>query len=242
MNLMQFWQTKNPAWDEANEGGNGGNPPADPSPASPNPAPAAPDYSWMPDQFRSDDGPDFDGFRAHYDEITAAQAIRDEVLADVPEDGKYEFAVPDDLDFGEIPLPDDFSVNLKTDDPVFEPLFGELGQFMKAHGIPKSAAPDMMKMLAKYEATQFSQFHQREKAARDEMGNAYESRKNEVTRLLETRLPPEAAKEVAILTASANGLRALEKLLSPRGMPAPAPVPRPSKQDDLEAYYNNPSR
>ena len=39
-----------------------------PEPTPPSEAPAAPDYNWLPEDYRKDGNPDFDAFRAHYDD------------------------------------------------------------------------------------------------------------------------------------------------------------------------------
>lgn len=246
MNLMHFWKT--PVWEMPGEPASDGNPSVTPSPAPTTAEPTthetqpeASDYSWMPEQFRSGDAPDFNAFREHYDGIVAAQAIRDEALAEVPEDGKYEWAIPE-MDYGELPLPADFAVNLKTDDPAISPLFDELGAFMKAHNMPKAAASDMMKLLAKYEAAQFSQFYQQNEASKKEMGTSFDSRSAEVARLLDARLPADLAAVIKPLTKSGGGVRALEKLLGPRGMTPPATVPQAASKNDLDDYYSKPTR
>ena len=235
MKLMNKLTKYQPVW--APEDGSGtppSDPPApegnDPAPAAGepagDPAPAAPaeaDYSFLPEQFRSDDGPDIDGFQAHYDELVSEHAQRQEALAGVPEDASgYEFAIPDELDFGELDLPDDFAVNLKTDDPTMAPLFEGLGGFMHKHGLPKDAAGDLMGMIAKYEATKYSQLHSAAKAEMQSLGSSAQSRIANVKRSLESKLPAELASALSQHTTTAKAVQALEKLLAPRSLNAPA--------------------
>lgn len=237
MSLMLHWKTINRYLAPADEG----TPPAEPTPAVPTPAepaaePEGPDYSWLPEQYRGEAEPDLTGFRTHYDDIMAEKAIRDEALAEVPEDGRYEFAMPEALDFGEMQLPEDFAVDLKTDDPALAPLFDELGSVMKKHNMPKSAAGEMMGLIAKYEAAKFSKFFTEESESLKQMGAAAGNRRESVIRLLEAKLPAPLAQKVAVLTASADGIRALESLLKPRGMPSPNPTPTPAADDEQARY------
>lgn len=243
MNLMQHWKTKKPTWAPADEGAPApdeppveeGAPPADP-PADP---PAEPDYSFIPDQYRSDDGPDIDGFKAHYDELAAAQAIRDEALADVPEDAAgYEFALPDELDFGELDLPEGFEVGLKTDDPALAPLFSELGGIMHKHNLPKGATGEIMSVLAKYEATKFSGHYAAAQTEMEALGASGPSRIANIERALQARLPADQMDAIKAVTSTAAGVKALESLIKPRGPRTINPEPpEPPATNPLDARY-----
>ncbi len=243
MNLMDFWKTKLPVWEEPGEAGSGapdGDAP-DGAPAGDAPETAAPDYSFLPEQYRSGETPDIEGFRTHYDEMAARIAVMEETAGEIPEDASgYELAIPDDLDFGDLDLPENFSVELKTDDPAMAPLFGELGGFMHKHGLPKSAAGDVMGLLAKYEASKYSESYAAANTEMASLGATADSRIANVERALQTRLPENLVAGLKGAVQTADGVKALEKLLSVRGPTAPTPQPIPTADDDgLSARYNS---
>lgn len=198
-----------------------------------------PDLSWLPSDFQGDDGPDLNGFKEHYEELAAAQAIAAEANQDVPEDPTgYEFAVPEDIDFGELPLPENYSTKLKADDPAMAPLFEELGGMMHELGLPKSATPKLMGLLAKYEATKYSGFYTAGQQQMETLGPTANARISNVQRALESKLPAEHAKALSAAVTTADGVRALEKLLAPRGMTTPTPEPKPATEEDhLNSRY-----
>lgn len=214
--MHEFWM-KTPLWDAPNEGEPGGT--VDP---------AEPDFSFVPEQFRADGNLDWGGFRTHYDDVIAEKAIRDEAMADVPEDGKYEWALPDKLDFGELELPEDFAVNLRTDDPAFAPLFEELGGIFHKHNMPKGAAGEVLGVLAKYRATEYSQAVAASNAEMQALGTAAQSRISNIGRMLDSRLPADEAAALKAATTTANGVRALERLFKPRG-----PITTPSQPQGM---------
>jgi hypothetical protein len=231
------------------EGASGGEAPVDAGGETPaaetDTAPAdqaAPTYDWMPEQFRGDDGPDFDGFRQHYTDLAAEAAIRNEALASVPEapDG-YDLALPEDLDFGDLDLPENFAVELKTDDEAMATLFDELRGFLHESQLPKEAGQKVMGMLAKYEARQYAKAASEVDAQIKQLGPQAGERLSRVTRSLETKLSAPQATALKSALRSADAVRALETLLAPRSLGANnAPKPRPPA-DDLEAYYSTPT-
>lgn len=204
--------------------------------AAPAPAPApeaapAPDLSWLGEEYRGDTGLNFETFRPHYEELLAAEARRAEAPA-APENGEYQFAIPEDLSFEGMDLPEGYAVQIKSDDPAFQPLFGELADFLKANNMPQDAAAGMMGMLAKYEATREAQANAARKAEAAKLGStpaAQKARLETVKRSVETRLPTEQAKALMAATQSLAGVQALEALLAPRG--GQPPVPRPAASD-----------
>ena len=208
-------------------------PPLDGAPDTP---PAA-DYSFLPEKYRSGEAPDIDGFKAHYDELVSAQAMREEALAGVPEDAAgYEFAVPDDLDFGDLELPEGFSVNLKSDDPAMAPLFEGLGGFLHKNNLPKEASGELMGLLAKYEAAKFSPLYVLSKSELGSLGTSGQSRIANIERALTSRLPAELAGALKGATTTANGVKALEKLLAPRTLSTPTPQPNAEDLDNMSPY------
>ena len=211
----------------------GGGPPSEGDPPEADTAPEAPDLSWLPEGFRSKDGaPNLDDFRAHYEDLASKDAQRQEALADVPEapDG-YEFAIGE-VDYGDLDLPEDFEVNLAVDDPAFQPMFQELGNVLHKYQLPKGAASELTGLLAKYEATRFSQGLAAVRQEAEALGANAEARVSAVKRSLESQLPADLAKGLMGATTTAAGVKALEKLLAPRTMrTAPARQSGP----DLEA-------
>lgn len=231
MNLMQTWKNIRPMLAPADEGAPAGDPP--PAQATPPAAdPAAPDFSWYPEQFRGDGGPDHDGFQAHFEEMAAAQAIQQEALADVPADASgYEFAVPDAIDYGDLQLPEDFAFQLKTDDPALAPVFEELGGIMHKHNLPKGAASELLGVMAKYQATEYSQAYAQSQQEYQALGPTAGARISNITRALGTRLPAEQADALKAAATTAQGVKALEALLLPRG---PATTPSQPNTPDVE--------
>ncbi len=237
MNLMHILNLKSPTW--APDEPAGAPPESDPAPAGDPPAappedaaPDAPNFDWIPEEFRSDDGPNFDGFKSHYEEMVAAQTSAKE---DVPEDADgYEFAIPEEMDFGDMDLPKDFAVELKADDEAFAPLFKDLGGFLHKHGIPKSATPELMQTLAKYEASKASRAMAGLDAEMQALGAKAGARIETINRALDNRLPEEMATALKGTITTAAGVQALEKLLGPASLSAPAGEPQP-EEDPIQA-------
>jgi len=220
----------------------GGNPAPEPAPV---PAPdAGPDLSFIPADFHAEGKPDLSKFSAHYQDLVAEDAKRREAMADVPVDGKYEFALPEDFKFDGIEgLPEGFAVELATDDPDLQPLYAGLGEVLKEIGAPKAAAPKLAGLIAKYEAVQYQKAMRANAVEMAKLGTEAQqnSRIAAVQRGLETVMPAEEAKAVLGAIRSANFLRGLETLLSPRTMTTPTPTPpKASPEADLESFYATP--
>ncbi|MBR9765363.1 MAG: hypothetical protein GYB53_18045 [Rhodobacteraceae bacterium] len=219
-----------------------GDPPATP-PADP---PAAPDLSFIGDDYRTDGQPDVDRFGEHYQELLAEQARRQEQLAEVPEDGVYDFTVPEDFDLG-VELPDGVEIQaIDPNDEAMAPLFSQLGTFLKENNLPKSAGGQVMGLLKKYEATKLHGLIQQQDAEWQTLGAndaAREARVATVQRALDAKLPADQAAALKKLTYGAAPLKALEALVSPRGPRSGATVLHPkSVEEDLEDYYATPSK
>lgn len=240
MNLMTNLTKFQRVMEAPAEGGTGGAPAGDPpAPAAGNEPPST-DFSWVPEEYRGgDDGPDFAAFSSHYNEVIAQRAIAEEALSNVPADGAgYELAIPENLDFGELDLPEGFEVQLSTDDPVVAPMFEELGGLLHKHNIPKDAAGEFMGLLARYEAAKFSGLYSQGQAELQQLGNGHASRIANVKHILESQLPSEMAEALMGATVTANGVKALEKLLATRSMASPTPTPPEAKEEDpLAARY-----
>jgi hypothetical protein len=202
------------------------------------------DLSFIPADFHADGKPDLSKFSQHYQDLVAEDAKRREAQADVPADGNYEFALPQDFKFDGIEgLPEGFMVELATDDPDLQPLYAGLGEVLKEIGAPKAAAPKLAGLIAKYEAVQYQKAMRANAAEMAKLGTEtqQQSRIAAVQRGLETVMPAEEAKAVLGAIRSANFLRGLETLLSPRTMTTPTPAPpKASPEADLESFYATP--
>ena len=211
---------------------------SEPNPPTPDPdTPAAPDYSWVPEAYQTDDGPDFAKFREDYDAGMAAKAQMAE--RNTPEDASgYEFALPEDLDFSDIEgLPENFTVKALTDNEVFKPLYDKLGEVMHKHGAPAEMAGDVMQLLARYKATEVADGMSKAQAELATVPN-WETRLPTIERAIDARLPTEEAAGLKAVIRSAPALRALEKILSPKNAGSAPPAPGPATETDpLAARY-----
>ena len=200
------------------------------------PSPEAPDLSFVPTDFHVEGKPDLTKFRDHYQDLVAADAQRREALADVPEDGIYVFALPDDLKFDGLDLPEGFAVTLDTESEAMKPLYAEMGAILKELGAPRAAAGKVGALIARYEAARFSEAYAAQKAEMAKLGPTADARVGSVQRKLQATLPAEQAEALAGATRSAAALQALEKLLAPKSMPAPAAVPNTAGLEGLTPF------
>lgn len=220
----------------APEGGEGGGVPNEPSPAAVEPsaaeassaASAAPDLSWIGEEYRGEAGLNLDAFRPHYEELLAEQARRAERDAEVPQDGTYDFALPETLDLSGLELPAGYTPEIRTDDP----LFADLGALLSKHGLPKSAAPELVGLLARYEAQQTAALYKQSKEEAAKLGATpaqAQARLSQLQRTMQARLPADQAEALMGAATTYAGVLALERLLAPRGIGAT--VPQPAKPD-----------
>ena len=210
-----------------------GGSPAAPADAEPpvETTPAAPDYGWMPEEYRSGDAPDFDGFKNHYQDLVAEQARRAEE-SQVPE--AYDFKLPEDFDLG-VELPEGVQIALDTDNP----LFNEFGGFLKEKGISQEVASGLTGLLARYQAQQYAQQHAAAAREFETLGAteaARDARVGSVQRALETRLPQDQAAALMGAVTSASGVKALEAILKPRGGTSPAPSAKGADLENLSGF------
>jgi hypothetical protein len=206
--------------------------PAAAAQVAPEPA-AGPDLSFVPTDYHTDGNPDLVKFGAHYQDLVAQDAQRRESMVDVPEDGAYNFALPDDLKFDGIDVPADFKVDLDTEG--MKPLYDELGAMLKELNAPQAAAGKVAGMIATYEAMKEARAMSEWTADMKTLGSEAQisARFGAVQRKLETMLPAADAK--ALLSRgmiSAKGIQALEKLVGPKGMNSP--VAQPNNNAELE--------
>lgn len=208
------------------------------TPAAVEPAPVvetAPDLSFIPADYHTDGKPDLGKFTSHYQELVTADMQRKEALAAVPE--AYDFAVPADLKFDGLDLPEGFTVKAMVDDAEIKPLYDELGSVLKEIGAPAGAAGKVAGLLAKYEAIKSSRAFAAAKAEKSALGTPEQAdaRISAVTRRLDATLPKDQADALKSMTGSAKALQALEKLLGPTGT-TPTPTPAGAGDDNLDPY------
>lgn len=199
--------------------GNGGAAPVVPD------APQAPDLSFIPESYHVEGKPDVAAFKAGYDELVSFKAQRDEALAGIPKTAdEYELTAPETIDFGDLELPEGYKFEL-SDDPAIQPVLGELRGILHKHGLPKEAASELLGLLGKYQAIGDAKNLASWKAGRAELGAASQSRIDNVSRLLDARLPAQMATDLKDSLGTGGAIKALEKLLSPTGMTPPPPQP-----------------
>lgn len=229
MNLTQLWN-KQRLFEQPD--------PANPGSATP------PDYSFLPEEFQGgDDGPNITGFTEHYEAMAASHGRLASMMEGVPETPEdYQFEIPE-IDYTEMGLPDDFALELKTDDEHLAPLIGELGTLLHQHNIPSEAAGAFIGLLAKYEATtqavSTKAWESKQAEIRKELGPQAQQRISTAQRLVEARLPKIEAEGLAPAFSSVGGIKALERLLSPQNAtPGDGPAPSPGGSTDwAKSYY-----
>jgi hypothetical protein len=186
--------------------------PAPEAPAAPAPAAEGPDLSWMPEDYRKDGTPDLDAFRTHYEDMAASLSALTDGAPQVPETpDAYQFAVPEDIDFGDIKAPDWFKFEVDAENP----LWGEVRGWMHEMKMPAEASKGLVSMLAKYEAAKAAQADATARAEMESLGQGATARIDKIQRTIETRVRGEKQRN-ALLQAltSADAVRALEELIS----------------------------
>lgn len=219
---------------QASDGGQGGQS----ATPDPNAAPATPDFGFVPADFQAEGKPDWSKFSAHYQDLVARDAQFSDRQSQVPEDGAYEWALPQDFKLDGLELPDGYSPSVAADDEALKPIFADLGAALKEWGIPKEGSAKLMGMLARYEATRQSQAFAAAKADMAALGTPaqQQARVGAVERLIDARLPADQAKSLkAAFVPSAAAVRALEALLGPRGGTTPNPQPPGPSTENMTA-------
>jgi hypothetical protein len=186
-------------------------PAADPAPA-PAPTTEGPDLSWMPEDYRKDGAPDFDAFRTHYEDMAASLSVLSENQPQVPETpDAYEFAAPEEIDFGDIQAPDWFKFEVDNDNA----LWGEVRNWMHEMKMPAEASQGLVSMLAKYEAMKASEADATVKQEMESLGQGSVARIQKIQRTIETRVRGEKQRNALLQSlTSADAVRALEELIS----------------------------
>ena len=226
--------------------------PAQPAPnaAPPEPAattdpaqvssPTSPDLSFFGEDFMKDGALDTDAVQTHWQDMLAEEAKRAEANADIPKDGRYDFKLPEDMDYGEIQLPEGVKIELApVDDPAFAPVYDEAAKFLHENGIGASKAKGLVQLMAKFEAAKTAQLHAKALEGYNSLGandQARDARIAKVNRAIESRLPADAAAALKSVTRDPGALRALETLLSAPGLTAPTPTPKNAVDPKLTGY------
>ena len=236
MNLTNYWDRK---VTRQVAGAEQGSTPA-PAPESAPVPEAAPDLTFIPQDFYADGKPDFAKFTEHYQGLVAADATAKERAALIPEDAAYDISLPDDMKFEGLDLPEGFKVDLALDDPSFQPIAADLKAFLKDAGAPKDAGKTVATLIARYEAAKYSKGFAQLKEDAKLLGTPAQAqaRTEVVGRALLARLPEDQANAVRSMTGNAKALMALETLLSPKGLGNPTPAPT-APADPLAARYPN---
>lgn len=234
----------------------GGSPaPVTPSPAAADPAPAAataepvagsepaaapvapagPDFSWVPENYRSGDDVDFQRLSEDFTNRSAELARLQEQRGQVPESpDAYEMAVPEDIDYGEITPPEWFKPTLDPNNPALP----EIRKWMHENGVPAESAKGLIGLYARMEAGRAAQFETQRAAQMESLGPQAAERITAIKRSLETRIPDEAQRNALLKTATtADAVRAIENLLS--GAPTStrsSPPPRGANTAGLTGY------
>ena len=220
-------------WDAAGEGpgGDGG----DPEGGNPDAGAEAtgPDLSWVPQSYHSEDGsPDLARVGEDFTNLLSEAAQREEAKALLPENGEYAFAVPEDIDFGDLELPEGFKFEVDVESEAMQPIFGEFGELLQSLNAPADVSGKLMGLLAKYEAQQYADRLKEIRADHEKLGGneaMREARINKVVRTLESKLSKEQVEALQPALLSYEGVRAIESLARATG-PGPT-VPHQSGED-----------
>ena len=215
-----------------------------------------PDLSFIPDDFKGEDGAyDLAGYAAHVDGLTSYKQTAEEATAALPQsaDGYVfgvadDFAFPDGFDASQFPQPvlgEDGKPKVGADgqpetrdllpadliDPE-DPDIPVLQELMLANG----AKPEMMAGLAgimvQRELRQMAEAGEAAAAEKKALGPDAENRLSVVTRSVQGALPAAEAKAILDGITTADGLRAIEKLVGRSSRP---PAPAQKSGADLDS-------
>jgi hypothetical protein len=192
----------------------GGTPPVETPPVE---TPPAPDFgAFIPEAYKGDDGTyDTAKFREDFDGHAARAGQLEEELTElrgaIPENATgYEIVAPDEIDFGEIEVPDWFAFELDSESPVI----AEAQNWLHENNVRPEAVPGLISMFARMKAAEAADHQAMAKEQRDALGANAESRIATIKRALETKLPDAAQRDALMKVAvSADAVRGLESLL-----------------------------
>jgi hypothetical protein len=212
-------------------------PAATPAPAVPASSVPGPDLSFIPADYLVDGKPDTTKFSEHYTELVADAARRADRLKEVPTDGVYDYTLPQDFSFGDLELPEGFTVQV-SDDPAIAPLLGELGTILKELDAPKEAGQKIAGLIARYEATKFADMLKAQAEDLKVLGTPaqVQARKDALKRVIDSRVPADLAQAIHLDHASAAQIKVLEALAMPRTAQVPPARPSAVDTEGMSAY------
>lgn len=178
------------------------------------PGDTGPDLSFIPEQFRTQDGkPDVNAFKVHYDDLAAQKAQADERKAAIPEkpDG-YEFNVPalDDLELPEGFNKENFSLDVIKDDPDIPRLKATAHE----RGWTQEDVNAVAKLVAQREVRQMHDSAQTATEEMKKLGDNAQNRIDTLSRTVRGRLPEAQADALLNDLTSADAIRAVETVLA----------------------------
>ena len=175
-----------------------------------------PDYSFIPEQFRTDDKPDPTAFRTAYDELAAFKAQTEEARGELPENADgYKFEIPEDFE-----VPEGLAVAIDENDPDLP----VIKDWAHQHGVNQAAVSELARIMAGRELRSQAQAMETYQTEMKALGADAQSRIDTITRSLSSRLPADQAEALTGAAFSANAVKALEKLLSGPGGRASTPT------------------
>lgn len=213
-----------------------------------------PDYSFIPETFKKDDGYDLDGFKEHYNEVVAFKAIADEKAEAAPkEPTDYAFAVPDEFAWPEgfdprdfpIPVLDDNGEQVISDGKALtrpvetsdfvspnDPDIGALQEVLLKHGADKGLMGDLVSLLLNREIRTNQEAAEKAAEYFESLGPNREQRKEAIVTELGKKFSAEEVTDFMGGVGSASAFRIVEELLKNSSRPA---TPRPGNKPDLDS-------
>ncbi len=170
------------------------------------------DYSWAPESFVKEGKLDTGAFREEFDSLASFKAQADELEAAKPKDAsELQMRIPEGLDLPEgVTLPEGQELTLDAEDPdlpAMQAVAFELG--LDQAGLDK--------IMGVYAIREVRNMQRMVGVAGDEkkaLGPNGQSRLDTVERQVKAMLPEAQAKDLLDSISSADGLRAIETLLS----------------------------
>lgn len=207
-----------------------------------------PDLSFIPETFKGEDGAyDFDGFKAHVDELSAFKAQADEQAAAIPESPEgyawgvgEDFTWPEGFDatlFRQPVLKEDGTPKLGPDgQPEMrdltpgdllssdDPDIPVLKETLHKYGAKPELAGELAKIMLGREIRSMKAAGEAAAQEKAALGPNAKQRIDTVTRSLNSKMPAAQAKAILDSVTSADALRGLEALLNSSTTP-PNPAP-----------------
>lgn len=193
------------------------------------------DPEQIPEQFAIDGKKDLASFRLAFDELASFKAREDERLAALPKKPEdVAFTVPEDLspylpEGFEMPKGEDGNpIPLEIDDS--NPLVAEFRKVAVEEGISAKGIERLRDIVVRDNISRIAEAGKVHQEQMKLLGPNAQARVATVTRALQARLPEAQAKAIAADITTADTLRALETILTPKGS---SPVSAPGGKPDL---------